>query len=1280
MWLRCGNSALYGIPQLNETESVTLQVTDSLGTTAQANLNLVVGVTGALSIVTPSGQATYYQPTAVVGTLFSQRMLASGGNPPYYWSFTGPAFATIGSVTSTNYALPQSGWLSCAAIAAGADTFNVQVTDNNGTVVTQSVQVTHQSTGITFYPVDLTGTPVVNLPDAFASTSYLYQLKVAGGSGSGRVFSIASGSLPSGLALSSSGAISGAPSFSGSISTCQVKCVDSASNSTTIPLYLNVGSLNKVSRPAYNTGTGFFVDSNGYFRDPNGYLYQFRGMDRAHYNSANWSSTASGALAYPGVARTNYFNLGLTPAGIMANALAQNINNYILPVFMYGYFPDGTGTSGNTSLVEFAACLTDWINAFSSFSAYQNEIVINVANEWGSQTSSDPVWANAYLGVFANISAISGTTITVSTVSATNPFASCQVAYILNAGGITSQVVNLSTPAGSSGAWTVQSSVSLSGYTSGGTLNGGAIGALRSAGYTCPILIDANASGEDPYGLINYGQSLTASDPQKNIVLAHHSYHCPLPYQGTIGSVAQGTTTTLTLSNNTTSHPLAPFGGTTQFANTLYISGALGLTQLNGAQSASGTISGSPGAWIVKLNVDSTAWSGSYTANSATIVLDATTGQNIDYRILYPKFAALRSSGVCVAIMESGPGNQTGSLTSTSTWNDNQWTTPSQVISTAEANGLPWVEWAWDDHNAVITSPAAFANNSFSMTFGNNGVYTAPSNLTAFGLDIVGNPRYGLWALAQPAPYFLPQSSPLSLPTVTAGDNIFAFLGSFKAPSVFTGGIGFRGGMNVSNGTLYMTGEYVNPLNVNQYIPGMGSMLLPTLTPVTPALDGSNWPTPTTFSAPVRPIITPGSSWTPDYPWGQASGDYICGSLVYNGNMYLTGAPFYDSVNNATLGWIVQSNLANTTWGPVNSVSGQPSQAGALPQGSRRYGCCTIGALPAIWQPILGGTAYIASGPGGGPGNVGIDSASLPSGFTFSTFNPANVSSSSGNAVPINPWLDYFYQGALTQIWPESLAGRSMSGPFPLAGPPYPSATTFTLTAIPSIGAQKATLTAVFVDPFPTDSGVTGAHFQVIFSSGETRNVYMSYTSASIPAQSGGGSGDAITFAPLTLTNTSTSVTILPLGDNYVTGYNGALGCALIVPGSRTLLFIGLQCYGPLGPANPTCVPGQSGSTMTAVGADVYPYARIQCTAYDLNEIYENIQSGGNLWDINPYAIWDFPSWSNWRQTSGGYCLTVGSPGWIAIDYANSVMYGIFNANIEGTTTHIINAWSIASL
>jgi hypothetical protein len=72
-------------------------------------------------------------------------------------------------------------------------------------------------------------------------------------------------------------------------------------------------------------------------------------------------------------------------------------------------------------------------------------------------------------------------------------------------------------------------------------------------------------------------------------------------------------------------------------------------------------------------------------------------------------------------------------------------------LTTAEADGVGWLAWAWDDNNL----PNAGADDHwFSMTYRGPGLYTRDSDLTQFGRDVVLNPNYGLKALAQPASIF----------------------------------------------------------------------------------------------------------------------------------------------------------------------------------------------------------------------------------------------------------------------------------------------------------------------------------------------------------------------------------------------------------------------------------------------------------------------------------------------------------------------------------------------
>src|SRR5215469_6013890 len=70
---------------------------------------------------------------------------------------------------------------------------------------------------------------------------YSAALLGSGGSGSGYVWTVSSGTLPSGIVLSSSGGLSGTPTATGN-STFSVKVVDSAGNSATESLTLSIAA------------------------------------------------------------------------------------------------------------------------------------------------------------------------------------------------------------------------------------------------------------------------------------------------------------------------------------------------------------------------------------------------------------------------------------------------------------------------------------------------------------------------------------------------------------------------------------------------------------------------------------------------------------------------------------------------------------------------------------------------------------------------------------------------------------------------------------------------------------------------------------------------------------------------------------------------------------------------------------------------------------------------------------------------------------------------------
>lgn len=65
--------------------------------------------------------------------------------------------------------------------------------------------------------------------------------------------------------------------------------------------------------------------------------------------------------------------------------------------------------------------------------------------------------------------------------------------------------------------------------------------------------------------------------------------------------------------------------------------------------------------------------------------------------------------------------------------------TPGQIIQAAEAHGIGWLAWAWDDPAGEFATPT---DDWFALSF--TGEYQSSADLTTFGKDVVENASYGL--------------------------------------------------------------------------------------------------------------------------------------------------------------------------------------------------------------------------------------------------------------------------------------------------------------------------------------------------------------------------------------------------------------------------------------------------------------------------------------------------------------------------------------------------------
>jgi hypothetical protein len=467
---------------------------------------------------------------------------------------------------------------------------------------------------------------------------------------------------------------------------------------------------------------------------------------------------------------------------------------------------------------------------------------------------------------------------------------------------------------------------------------------------------------------------------------------------------------------------------------------------------------------------------------------------------------------------------------------------------------------------------------------------------------------------------------------------------------------------------MYVTGLYYYNNGANDS-PAIGSIQIPALTGV-PAFDGSNGEA-TIIESPQFPTNAAGS---PDLNCGQAASNTTCalqGTLVYDGKLYITVAPAYDTTNGAN-GFIIGSNPDLSGWGVVDSAS-TPCLSASAGRCTQRYFAGALGVVPSIWQPYLGGPCYEINGPG-----LSIESNAI-NGFGFSTFDCATYNAT-GGSIAVTESLDYYYGGVTPrQPNPYMLQYRSFSGPFPLSGGGGCAAT---LTAAPANGTSRVVLGTAFGD---CDSTSVDGPYLVTFSDGESRIVHLTNGNANVPdglytcnyGVTGCQSFPALTNCPAN--GCSTSVTVNPMGDNYFSEYDGPLGYAFIVPGSRSLIYISVHQYGPSGARGTGCNRNASGTNDAAISADTESYSRVQITAYDLKQLYEARQGQIPVYSISPYSFWEFP---NWRAVANARnnCASLAGSGSFFFDPTTSILYGTFSSNDYGYGNMIVDEWHVNPL
>jgi Putative Ig domain len=201
--LAAASGIISGTPTVSGKFSFGVKVNNLGSSTNSASATLTLTVAAA----TPAALAivTATLPGATLKHSYSSSLQASGGTAPYTWSIRS------GSLPAGLSLSANSGAISGTPTASGTFKFTVAASDSSSPAQTKSAAMSIVVAAVPVATLTITSS---TLPSGTAGKAYSTALSASGGTHA-YTWSITSGSLPAGLSLSASGAISGTPKASG---------------------------------------------------------------------------------------------------------------------------------------------------------------------------------------------------------------------------------------------------------------------------------------------------------------------------------------------------------------------------------------------------------------------------------------------------------------------------------------------------------------------------------------------------------------------------------------------------------------------------------------------------------------------------------------------------------------------------------------------------------------------------------------------------------------------------------------------------------------------------------------------------------------------------------------------------------------------------------------------------------------------------------------------------------------------------------------------------------
>jgi len=237
---------------------------------------------------------------------------------------------------------------------AGPFSFTVSAIDSDSNTGSRAYTVNIGGNNLTVNPA--------TLPNGAVSSAYSQNVTASGGTGSGQIFTISAGALPTGLSLSSGGAITGTLSAAGPY-TFTVHVVDSGGNTGSGAYTVNIGSsiltVTPATQPGGTVGVGYsqnFGATGGTgsytFARTSGALPT--GLSLTAGGTLSGTPSASGTFNFDVTATDTNFNTGTHSYSITINLAPLTITPASLPAGTTGTVYNATLTgNGGTAPYNF---------------------------------------------------------------------------------------------------------------------------------------------------------------------------------------------------------------------------------------------------------------------------------------------------------------------------------------------------------------------------------------------------------------------------------------------------------------------------------------------------------------------------------------------------------------------------------------------------------------------------------------------------------------------------------------------------------------------------------------------------------------------------------------------------------------------------------------------------------------------------------------------------------------------------------------------------------------